>query len=170
MTRHANDTRPWYREPMVWLMLALPAAAVVAGLSTVVIALRASGDDAVPESVRRTAQMQVADLAADQQAAQRRLRAQLRITRSTGAVQVSVTGDTVLDDRLELQLIHPTDGARDAQATLVRSGEVWLGRIDAPLDRSWALALAAENDAWRLQGRLPIGQDRVPLEPALAGE
>src|SRR3546814_11862504 len=67
--------------------LALPAAAVVAGLSTVVIAVRASGDDAIPESIRRTAQMQEADLAADQQALQRHLRASVQLTRSTGAVQ-----------------------------------------------------------------------------------
>src|SRR3546814_12127144 len=87
MSGQPTSTRPWYREPMVWLMLALPAAAVVAGLSTVVIAVRASGDDAIPESIRRTAQMQEADLAADQQALQRHLCASVQLTRSTGAVQ-----------------------------------------------------------------------------------
>lgn len=170
MTPEIEHKRPWYREPMVWLMLALPAAAVIAGLTTVAIAVRASGDDAVPESVRRTAQMQVADLAADRQAAQRMLRALMQVTRSTGAVRVSVRGDTANDERLELRFIHATDGTQDARATLVRSGDVWLGRIDAPLDRSWALILAAADGAWRLQGSLPIEQDSVALEPALAGE
>lgn len=155
---------------MVWLMLALPAAAVVAGLSTVVIAVRASGDDAVPESVRRTAQVQEADLAADRQAARRQLRAQLQVNRATGAVQVSITGDAITDDRVELRLVHATDGARDAVAVLVRSGALWLGRVNAPLDRPWALVLAADDGAWRLQGRLPIEQDSVSLEPAIAGE
>lgn len=170
MSAQPASTRPWYREPMVWLMLALPAAAVVAGLSTVVIAVRASGDDAIPESIRRTAQMQEADLAADRQAQQRHLRASVQLTRSTGAVQVNLTGDAVREDRLELRLIHATDGAHDAVAVLVRSGDAWLGRVDAPLNHTWALVLAAENDAWRLQGRLPVDQDRVLLEPALAGE
>lgn len=170
MTAGSERKRPWHREPMVWLMLALPAAAVIAGLTTVAIAVRASGDDAVPESVRRTAQMQVADLAADRQAAQRMLYAQVQVTRSTGAVQVAVRGGTENDNRLELRFIHATDGALDATAVLVRSGDVWLGRTDAPLDRPWALILTAAGGAWRLQGSLPIGQDSVSLEPALAGE
>lgn len=170
MNPSSNDNRAWYREPMVWLMLALPAAAVVAGLSTVAIAVRASGNDAVPESVRRTAQIQIADLAADRQAAQRRLRAFVYVTRDTGAVRVSVTGNTVTDARLQLRFIHATDGSQDAHATLVRTGDAWLGRIDAPIDRAWAVVLSAEDDNWRLQGSLPPGQDRVLLEPALASE
>ncbi|MDP1696682.1 MAG: FixH family protein [Xanthomonadaceae bacterium] len=170
MTTDSNHIRPWYREPMVWLMIALPAAVVIAGLSTVVIAVRASGDDAVPESVRRTAQMQVVDLAADQQAARRKLRAHVQVTRSTGAVQVSVSGDNVADNRLQLRFIHATDGAHDALAMLVRSGDGWLGRVDAPLDHPWALILSADDDAWRLQGHLPTEHDSALLEPALAGE
>ncbi|PIQ38200.1 MAG: hypothetical protein COW59_03090 [Lysobacterales bacterium CG17_big_fil_post_rev_8_21_14_2_50_64_11] len=170
MTDVHEQKRPWQREPMVWLMMALPAAAVVAGLTTVAIAVRASGDDAVPESVRRTAQIQVADLAADQQAARRKLRAQLQLTRSTGAVQVAMLGSALADDRLDLRFIHTTDGAQDMRTTLVRSGDVWLGRSNAAMDRPWSLSLSGETDAWRLQGSLPVGQDSVLLEPALAGE
>lgn len=170
MSENAIDKRPWYREPMVWLMIALPAAAVVAGLSTVAIAVRASGDDAVPESVRRTAQIQVADLAADQQAARRKLRAQLQVTRSTGAVQVAMHGNAVSDAYLDLRFVHATDGARDARVRLVRSGELWVGRVETPLDRAWALILAANDESWRLHGVLPVDQGSVWLEPALAGE
>jgi hypothetical protein len=36
------NARPWYREPMVLLVIALPAAAVVAGVATLVLA--AGGD------------------------------------------------------------------------------------------------------------------------------
>jgi hypothetical protein len=34
----ADRSRPWYAEPMLWLVVTIPALAVVAGLSTVVIA------------------------------------------------------------------------------------------------------------------------------------
>lgn len=170
MSENDIDKRPWYREPMVWLMIALPAAAVVAGLSTVAIAVRASGDDAVPESVRRTAQIQVADLAADQQAARRKLRAQLQVTRSTGAVQVSMLSAAVSDAYLDLRFVHATDGAHDAHVRLVRSGELWVGRVATPLDHAWALILAANDESWRLHGRLPVDQESAWLEPALAGE
>ena len=29
----SNDSKPWYREPMVWLVISIPAAAVIVGLS-----------------------------------------------------------------------------------------------------------------------------------------
>lgn len=37
MTRPAPE-RPWYREPMLWLVIALPAAAVIGCVATVLIA------------------------------------------------------------------------------------------------------------------------------------
>lgn len=170
MSRNEIDKRPWYREPMVWMMIALPAAAVIAGLSTVAIAVRASGDDAVPESVRRTAQVQVADLAAHQQAAQRQLRARLQVNQDTGALQLTMSGDAITDGRILLRFVHPIDGKHDQESPLVRSGEVWLGRTEVSLNQPWALTLLAVDDSWRLQGRLPRGQDLVELEPALNGE
>lgn len=61
MNRPTPDpTRPWYREPMVWLVLALPAAAVIGSLATVLISLRADGADAAPAEVRRCVQVPAA--------------------------------------------------------------------------------------------------------------
>ena len=59
-------TRPAWKEPMVWLVAAIPAASVVASVALLVSAARSSGnDDAVADRVQRTAQIQVADLAPD---------------------------------------------------------------------------------------------------------
>jgi hypothetical protein len=35
-----TDTKPWWKYPMVWLIIAGPAAVVIAGLVTLVIAVR----------------------------------------------------------------------------------------------------------------------------------
>lgn len=35
-----EHTRPWYREPLMWLVLGLPATVVVAGLATLAIAVQ----------------------------------------------------------------------------------------------------------------------------------
>ena len=43
-----DSKRPWWREPMVWLIAGLPLAAVVAGITTVVIASR-NADSLVKE-------------------------------------------------------------------------------------------------------------------------
>ncbi len=37
-TEPSSQPRPWYREPMVWLVIALPMSAVLAGLITFWIA------------------------------------------------------------------------------------------------------------------------------------
>lgn len=34
----AQTAKPWYKEPLMWLVLGLPATVVVAGVSTVIIA------------------------------------------------------------------------------------------------------------------------------------
>ncbi|TAK53620.1 MAG: hypothetical protein EPO25_09960 [Gammaproteobacteria bacterium] len=41
----APPSRPWYREPMVWLVIAIPFAAVIGGLVTLGLAIR--GGDAL---------------------------------------------------------------------------------------------------------------------------
>ena len=58
----------WYREPMVWLLVALPLASVVATLALLRIGGAGPPLDAVPDDVRRSAQVQQADLAPDERA------------------------------------------------------------------------------------------------------
>ena len=41
----APPGRPWYREPMVWLVISIPLAAVIGGLVTLGLAIR--GGDTV---------------------------------------------------------------------------------------------------------------------------
>lgn len=39
-----NESRPWYKIPMVWFVMALPLTAVVASIITLVIAAKHSPD------------------------------------------------------------------------------------------------------------------------------
>ncbi|MBB5015151.1 FixH family protein [Rehaibacterium terrae] len=164
---NATVSRPWYREPMVWLMLAFPLSAVIAGLSTVAIAVRAGGADAVPESVRRTAQVQIADLAADQRALELGLSARLDLDADTGAVRVTLEGDAGIPARLHLSAVHPTAAAADEALPLLRQDDAFLGRFTADRSHDWKLVLTPESGDWRLIARLPAGATRARLHPAL---
>ena len=62
-----DKKRPFWREPMMWLVLGLPAMSVVAGVILVTLATRDSSDS-VGDVVTRTAQIQVADLGPDARA------------------------------------------------------------------------------------------------------
>ena len=160
---------PWHRERMLWLVIALPLAAVVAGFATLVIAIRAGGSDAVPDEVRRRAQIQTSDLSADARAADLRLAGEIRVESDTGAVRVRLNRP-IDTPALELRLVHPTDAIEDRAIPLIASGSgTWLGRLGGiDLDHDWLLQLAPADRGWRLQGRWQSGAAMAPLEPALA--
>ena len=56
-------SRPWWREPMMWLVLGGPAAVVVAGIATAAIALH-SPDPVIKADAARTPAVQARNHAA----------------------------------------------------------------------------------------------------------
>lgn len=164
-----TDSRPAWREPMVWLLCALPLAAVVAGIAMVFVAGGAGSTDAVAEPVRRTAQVQVADLGPDAQAARLGLRAVVR--HAATFVEVLPAGGTFDRDRpLRLALRHPTRAALDRDLTLAPTALGWRAQVAFDVGHAWNLELAAPDGRWRLYGRLPAGQHAALVRPALGDD
>lgn len=163
------NPRPWYREPMLALVLGLPFAAVVAGIATLVIAARGPGD-AMDHAVRRVAQVQTTDLAPDREAARQGLGASASID-DTGAIRLHLRAVVpVPADILVLTLRHVTDPRRDRSANLARlGGTEYAGRLSASRSTGAHNAvLEPEDGNWRLVGRLADGDRRLGLQPALA--
>lgn len=162
MTRHP------LREPMLWLVMLLPAAVVVAGIATLVIAIRSGGNDAVPDAVRRTAQVQTAELGPDDVARRRGLVAVLQV-RGDGVRVLPVQGDFDRTRPLQLTLAHPVQAAQDRHLVLQPDADGWhaAGAPDATHD--WPLLLQADDGAWRVHGRLPAGQQAAHLVSSLHG-
>lgn len=164
----ARAPRPWYREPMMALVLGLPLMSVIAGFSLLGIAINAGGADAIPQEVRRTGKAQVGDIAADARAQALGLRAQLRVDRSTGAVALDfLEGDVPDESQLELRLIHPTAAASDITVPMVRHNAGYVGRLEATRRHDWQVVLAPADHDWRLIARLAADADDVRLHPAL---
>jgi len=160
--------RPWFREPMVWMMIGLPLCAVVAGTSTLMIALNSGSTDAVPDVVTRTLQIQNANLDADRRAIELGLSGRLTIDAETGAVQVQLDGLESLPPRLKLQLLHAGRASRDLQVPLVRGNDAWHGRVLNAAGQAWNIELSAEDTSWRVGGRLDPGAVDSALAPLLA--
>ena len=183
--------RAAWREPIVWLMLAIPFASVLAGFQTLRVA-HADGMDAEPDAVRRTAQAQVADLAPDLRAAELGLHATLRVD-ANGRPVVEFADNSALT----LRLVHPTRTERDLQWNVAspssrRPGESrgprgeashWVGpglrRGDGsgvltfsgppvPAHARGRWVLEDPSHAWRLVGRWPSDTGVAALEPAVA--
>lgn len=162
-----SDKRPAWREPMVWLIAALPLAAVVGGITMLVVSIRAGNTDAVADDVQRTAQIQTADLGPDERAQQRHLGAVLRVGKD--AVQVfAAGGDLPRSQPLQLSLLHPTQRAKDQTVELAPDEQGWHAPLALDATHDWNLMLTDTTGEWRLRGRLPHGQRAAHLGPSIA--
>jgi hypothetical protein len=161
------SARPWYREPMLALVIGLPTAAVIASLATVVIAARSSGDAGDPR-VTRVAQVQTADLAVDRAAARAGLTAVVTFTPDDAVVLAFRSGQWQ-GPALRLTLRHVTDGTRDRELPLHRAGNAgYVALLPGALpDGAYNAELTPEDGGWRLVGRLEDGAARLRLAPAL---
>jgi hypothetical protein len=153
---------------MMWLVIGLPALVVVAGFTTLGIALHAGGADAVPAEVRRTAQVQVENLRADEEAMRLGLAAELSVQPDTGAAWLALRDGAAIDEaRLRLRLSHPAQAAADHELILVRGHGGWYGRIASARTHDWNIELAPLDGRWRLGGRLGVDEARTLLAPRL---
>jgi hypothetical protein len=169
----AKDPRrsPW-REPMVWLLVAIPALAVLASVVLLVAAGRTSGNnDLVQDEVRRTGQAQVADLGPAERARSLGLGAVIRV--SANGIDALPTGGRFDRTRpLELSLAHPLQAAKDRSIELRPSALGWHADTDVAIDlgHDWNVRLQPQDGAWRLDGRWPRDQQAVFVHPSIPGD
>ena len=155
-----NRVRSPWRQPMVWLLVAIPLLAVVATAGLIFVA---GGAD----PVRRTAQVQVADLGPDAHA--RALGLSALVRSGKGLVEVlPVAGEFDRNAPLTLALRHPTLAAKDQVLVLMPSETGWRTRAQVDLGHDWNVQVAgAHQGAWRLQGRWPAKQAAVYVAPVV---
>ena len=179
-TERTERTASLWRNPMLWLIVGLPTAVVVAGFATLAIAIGSGGNDAISDVVRLTAQIQTTELGPDERAAALKLSAvlsvhiadgahALELLPATGALfdSASVEGRALRAQPLRLLLQHPTRAAEDRELRLLPTANGW--RVEYALNpgHDWRLQVLPEGGAWRLHARLPAGQRGVLLAPAL---
>ncbi len=164
-----NGQRPAWREPMVWLIAILPLFALAGGIAMIYVAGGSGGNDAVADPVKRTAQVQVADLGPDAQARRLGLSAIVRIDRNLVEV-LPVTGTFDRTATLRIAFQHPVRAAADRSLLLRPSALGWRSAAAIEGGHDWNVELSAQDGRWRLQGRLPKRQRAAHLKPALPGE
>jgi hypothetical protein len=163
-----DKARSAWREPLVWLVAGIPAAAVAALAWMVVIAAGPGSTDSVDPAVQRTAEIQTVDLGPDEAAAKLQLAALFRIDGKSLEVLPLHSGFDA-DKPLQLVLQHPARADLDRALLLHPSPGGW--KVDARIDagHDWNLQLTPEGGRWRLQGRLPRGRLAARLQPAVGG-
>ena len=156
--------RAWTSEPMAWLVFALPASVVVAGIATAIIAWRGAdgpiaGDTyrqglAINESLARTALAHALGIEAE-------VLGGLGQAAGGEAVRILVRARSPLPDESEVELrwVHPGRSHGDRQVTLQRTYRSpdglraeYAGRVAAhePAAASTAWQIVVATRSWRL--------------------
>ena len=166
-----EDTKPWYRQFWPWFIIALPAASVVGGLTTVWIAMQTT-DSLVVQSDDGVRNASDRRLAAERFASQAGLAALIDINSDTGVVIATLRSGDLSNSpaTLDFELSHPAFANRDIKITLSRAqpdadgNPVWVGHlVSVPQERFYAVLRA--GDTWRLTAEWQ-GEASLTLQPS----
>lgn len=157
----------WYRQFWPWVLIALPATAVVASLVTAYLALRAPDglvvDDYYKEglAINRRYERSLAAQALG-------LEGELRLAGGGGTAELvlKTASGAALPDTVRLQLLHATRAGLDREVDARRSAPgVYTVNLPALAAGRWSVQAGAAD--WRLDGVIEIpGETRVSLRAA----
>ncbi len=160
------ETKRWFAEPWVWLLIALPMSAVIGGMITLYLAVTTSDGLVVDDYYNRGKTINM-DLARDVAAASHGLRARLDFDLANRRILLSLDSrDNQHPPQVRFSLLHPTRPGND-QVVLLQpaDGDGYAGTLQAVRDGNWYVQL--EADDWRLSGALRTPRDSVVvLSPA----
>ncbi len=168
--------KPWYKHPMVWMVIAIPLSAVLAGTVTIYLAVTTE-DGLVVDDYYKQGLAINRQIARDQEAARLQLQAQVVVDTDTGFVKVSFDKGMMQDYPVELTLglRHATQQQQDNFITLQRGiDNYYVGRAGSAAQAGiregiWHVEISrpaeAGNQAWRLSRRVRLqGYSRVHLQ------
>lgn len=157
--RPAETAAPWYRVPMVWLMLGLPALSVVMGVTYAVIAFQVFDGVVVDDYYQRGRAINRV-LARDEAAQRQGITALATLDPAAGTLELELAAldPATLPAAAHMALLHATRAGLDHQLDLERGLD---GRYRANLPGLAAgrYHLQLEAADWRLVGVL-----RAPVE------
>ncbi|MFA9440500.1 FixH family protein [Uliginosibacterium sp. sgz301328] len=161
-------TKPWYREPWPWILMGLPATAVVAGIATLFFAIR-SDDGVVADDYYQRGLAINETIARDNMARQLGLRAQLSMDPTTDQMSVELFAreGVSLPARLHVTLLHPTRQGLDQDVVLDLKNGRYVGSFKPVQSGRWDISLEDESKSWRMvqEARLP-GSTKLLIQPA----
>ncbi|RMR31539.1 hypothetical protein ALP36_01477 [Pseudomonas syringae pv. coriandricola] len=171
----ATVSSPWYRQLWPWIIIGILACSVTLSLSMVFIAVT-NPDPLVTDNYYEAGKGINRSLNREVLAQNLKLRASIHLDDVTGEVGLRLSGDS-RPQRLELNLISPTQPARDRRVFLNRSPtepDRYIGQLqDSVAGRRFVELLGVEgNQTWRLFEEERVGAADLTLgdEPLQAAQ
>jgi hypothetical protein len=146
--------QPWFRNPMVWMVIFFPSLAVVAGMITIVIAVNTEDGLVVDDYYKKGLQINQV-IYHDQMARDLGLSALVDTNSQSGEIRVSLTArkEINLTEEITFKLIHRTRSGLDQITVLSRidNSADYRGYIKPPIiEGRWTILISAEKE-WRLK-------------------
>ncbi len=153
-TTFDHQSRPWYQQGWPWLLIALPASAVVGGILTIVLAVNSPNalvvDDYYKEGLAINQEKHRLARAADMQLT--------GLVRSDGNL-ITLRLDAsqpVTDATLTLQIAHATRSELDRTLVMQRQGNSYQAALAGLPAGTWYLRLQDPHQTWELRSRLSV--------------
>ena len=154
-----REHRHWRREPLVWLLIAIPSSAVIMGVVMITLALNSFSGLVVDDYYRKGKQINLV-LARDKLAYELGLAAGISLD-SSGRVEIRFDPDVLVipGERIELRLVHATRPGLD-QDLIFDNDRLRLleAELQLPGPGRWNIYLQTPD--WRLTGSLQYPQNQ----------
>jgi hypothetical protein len=153
----------WRANPVFWIMLALPASAVVAGLTTLAIALR-NADTALPADYHWEGEHLDHDFALARNAAAHGIEASFVANAAAGECRATVRAAPDDPATLTLLFANGADASLDRVVLLrrVAAGE-YRGPCTAIPAGHWRVALKDDAGQWSIRTQVVGSVERITL-------
>ena len=166
-----EDTTPWYKQFWPWFIILLPASVVVAGITTLFIAIEHE-DSLVDDDYYQQGLGINRLLAEDDMAAQLAVAATIKLDPVVGEIRVILAGEfNSAPSQLLLRWIHPIRQQQDFSLPLTLVGNnAYAGQLSHSIDGRWYIELSSPEPApWRLKTEVLL-QSEVQLQAAGSDE
>ena len=163
----AEAQQPWYRQPWPWLLMLMPAVAVIGGILTAYLALSTNHALVVDEYWREGKAIN-RSLAKEAHAQALGLNLHLRPTAEGLQLTVDAGGRPWSSQApVRVQWIHPTLAGRDVQALAqpVGAGEYLARDFKWPEEGRWQVMIEDADGAWRAKAIWSAPENGLRIQP-----
>lgn len=157
---HAENT-PWFKMPIMWLLIGIPASSVVAGIFFITLAV--SGKDSlVRDNYYKDGLAINEELSWDKKAVSLDIRMRLSTNADQSELRVFIDNSRAeLPNLLQVKFSHPTLKAQDQDALLQRIGNSneYAGSLERPLNARFYIQIEAAEQEWRVRNDGVLGNN-----------
>ena len=147
----------WYRQFYVWLIIFLPACAVVASFATLYVAAK-NPPELVVENYSSIEATNARNVSQDNEATRLALSAELNFGRTAASgteveLRLQANDTQALPSRIVLRVVHGTQAAQDAMVELAGMAGNYAGLIKLP-SGNYDIFIEDTQGTWRLTKRV----------------